>query len=393
MTPERLKQEITEHKLLEANLQNALSFVEGIVETIREPLLVLDAQLHIIMASTSFYRTFQMTKAQTEGRLIFELGDGDWNLPHLRVMLEEILPQNSQFNDFEVEQVFSHIGHKTMLLNARRIHHDGNRTRMILLAIEDTTERKRTAAAIQSYVRKLEWRNRELQDFAYIASHDLQEPLRAVQAFSDRLHSNYGEALGADGRDYLERIQRAAGRMRVLIQDLLAYSRVATKASPFKSVDLMQTARDAVADLDSRLEETGGQVEISDLPRIEADETQMRQLLQNLIDNALKFHQPDVPPLIRVRGATVVHEGADSVQILVEDNGIGFDTKYCDRIFSPFQRLHTRQAYPGTGIGLAVCRKIVERHDGAITAESAPGQGATFLVTLPARQKQGEYTG
>ena len=324
MSLETLKQEIVAHVQVEADLQNALSFVEGIFETVRQPLLVLDAQLRVNMATPSFYRAFQMIEEETVGRFLYELGNGEWNIPALRAVLEEILPRNTQFDDFEIEQDFARIGRKTMLLNARRIHHDGIRTRMILLAIEDTTERKRSAAVIEAYTRKLEWSNRELQDFAHIASHDLQEPLRAVQAFSDRLLIKHGETLGPEGRDYLERMQKAAERMRVLIQDLLAYSRITTKARPFKPVDLAQIARHAVADLTSRLEETGGHVELIDLPLVEADETQMRQLLQNLIDNGLKFHRPDTPPQIRVQGSQLIHNGVESIQILVGDNGIWY---------------------------------------------------------------------
>lgn len=389
MSLETLRKEIVKHKQVEADLHIALGFVEGILETVREPMVVLDAELRVSKASPSFYQTFKLNEEETVGRFIYELGSGAWNIPRLRTLLEEILPQNNQFNDFEVEQDFKHIGVKTMLLNARRINHDGNQTLMILLAIEDVTERRRTEAAIQIYTKKLEWSNRELQEFAYIASHDLQEPLRAVASFSDRLLSKHGDALGEDGRDYLDRMQRAAGRMRVLVQDLLAYSRISSKARPFKSVNLAKMAQHAVSDLSTRLEETGGQVDIGMLQRVEGDETQLRQLLQNLIDNGLKFHAPDVPPRIAISSSSKPKGGVDCVELLVEDNGIGFDTKYCDRIFTPFQRLHTRQAYAGTGIGLAVCRKIAERHGGSITAESAPGQGATFIVMLPARQPEG----
>ena len=242
---------------------------------------------------------------------------------------------------------------------------------------------------------ELERSNRELQDFAFVASHDLQEPLRKIQAFGDRLRKVQAPKFDDQGRDYLERMHNAAGRMHTLINDLLMFSRVTTKAQPFAPTDLNKIASDVVSDLEARIEETGGKVDLRELPVIEADEMQMRQLFQNLIANALKFRRPDVPSEVKVSAETIkaVAGGngneaaeADTVNIYVKDNGIGFDEKYLDRIFTPFQRLHGRNEYEGTGIGLAVCRKIVERHGGTLTARSEPGEGTTFVATLPAAQ-------
>jgi signal transduction histidine kinase len=234
---------------------------------------------------------------------------------------------------------------------------------------------------------RLERSNRELQDFASIAAHDLQEPLRKVQAFGDRLKAKCADALGDQGRDYLERMQDAAARMQTLINDLLTYSRVTTKAQPFVQVDLAQVAREVVSDLEISIEQLGGRVEVGDLPTIEADSTQMRQLLQNLIGNGLKFHKADVAPVVKVQARHAPTSG-ESCQITVEDNGIGFDEKYLDQIFTIFHRLHSREEYPGNGVGLAVCRKIVERHGGSIIARSVPGEGSTFIVTLPVKRSQ-----
>jgi signal transduction histidine kinase len=236
--------------------------------------------------------------------------------------------------------------------------------------------------------------NRELEAFASVASHDLQEPLRKITAFGARLKSHCGEALGEKGHDYLERMQSAAIRMQSLIDDLLAYSRVTTRGQPFVSVSLAGVTREVLSDLELRIERTGARVEVGELPTIEADPTQMRQLLQNLLSNALKFQQPGQVPRIRVDGrmlgGTRGRNGAATVQIRVEDNGIGFDEKYLDRLFKPFQRLHGPSVYEGTGIGLAICKKIAERHGGTITARSAPGQGACFLVELLVQSSRGE---
>jgi signal transduction histidine kinase len=233
---------------------------------------------------------------------------------------------------------------------------------------------------------ELEVRNRELQDFAYVASHDLQEPLRKVQAFGDRLADRWGEALGSEGQDYLRRMRDAATRMRRLIDDLLSFSRVSTRGRPFAATQLRRCAEEALTDLEARIEQTGATVELRALPTIEADATQMRQLFLNLVGNALKYHRPGEAPRVRVwaEGDGLPRNG--SVRLLVRDEGIGFDERYLDRVFAPFQRLHGRGVYEGTGIGLAICRRIVERHRGTITARSAPGAGATFEVTLPARQ-------
>jgi PAS domain S-box-containing protein len=250
-------------------------------------------------------------------------------------------------------------------------------------------------AQLEAYAEKMRRSNRELQDFAYVASHDLREPLRKVLTFGDRLKAKYGEALGEQGRDYLERMEGAAARMQDLIEDLLSLSRVTTRARPFARVDLTEVAREVLSDLETVIEEVGGRVEFGELPTIDADRPQMRQLLQNLIGNALKFHKPGQAPVVEVRGEVLGarsggpnggRAGDGLCRITVRDNGVGFDEEHLERIFVPFQRLHGRSAYEGTGMGLAICRKVVERHGGQITAESAPEQGATFVVTLPIEQ-------
>ena len=241
--------------------------------------------------------------------------------------------------------------------------------------------------------------NSELQEFAYIASHDLQEPLRKIQAFGDRLQAQYSEKLGDRGQDYLARMQYAAARMQALIHDLLSLSQVTTKAQPFAMVDLNQVTQEVLLDLELAIEQTGGRVEVGQLPTIEADPLQIRQLIQNLISNALKFHSAEVTPVIKVSSQMLeVEQGVIEklvvtlCQITIEDNGIGFDEKYLDRIFNVFQRLHNRSEYEGTGMGLAICRKVAERHGGSITALSTPGQGATFIVTLPIKQAEENYS-
>ena len=268
----------------------------------------------------------------------------------------------------------------------------GHAARVRKLVTARTSELAQANMQLKSHTRELESSNRELQNFAHVASHDLQEPLRKVQMFGDRLRERCSDGLSEQGQDYIARMQSATGRMQTLISDLLAFSRVTSKDHSRKPVDLARVAKHVLADLESRIEQTGGTVDVNDLPTIHADPTQMRQLLQNLIGNALKFHRPGTPPIVKVRGSILngqdgngaKHTDGQAIyELTVEDNGIGFEEKYRDRIFTIFQRLHGRSEYEGTGVGLAVCRKIAERHGGDISVNSTPGQGATFVVTMP----------
>lgn len=261
----------------------------------------------------------------------------------------------------------------------------------------DITDRKLAEDQLRAFAARLEQSNRELQDFAYVASHDLQEPLRKVQAFGDRLNRKYADKLGIEGNDYVARMRDAADRMQTLINDLLTFSRITTKAQPFVQLDLTRIVREVISDLEIKVEETGAKIEISDLPAIDADPLQMRQLFQNLIGNALKFSRPEITPHIKIyplETAPDIHKtqtAGSFTEFAVEDNGIGFEEKYLDRIFTVFQRLHGRAEYEGSGVGLAVCRKIVERHGGKITARSKPNEGAVFIISLPVTQIRGGF--
>jgi PAS domain S-box-containing protein len=238
----------------------------------------------------------------------------------------------------------------------------------------------------QNLEKKVAQRTQELQEFVYVASHDLQEPLRKIQVFSDRLQSQWSNQLDPKGQDYLQRMQNAAIRMQQLIKDLLELSRITSQAKPFTKVALSEILSDVISDLEMRIEELEATVEISELPILEADPTQMRQLFQNLIGNALKFHQKDQQPRVKIFQETPIEQDCCCI-IIVEDNGIGFDEKYKDKIFNPFQRLHSHKEYEGTGIGLAICRKIVDQHGGKITVSSRPGQGSKFKLMLPLKSR------
>ncbi len=260
----------------------------------------------------------------------------------------------------------------------------------------DLTERKQSEKALHEYMAQLERSNQDLEDFAFIASHDLQEPLRKVNAFSNLLLENYGDTLRKEGCDYIKRMQDAATRMKTMLEGLLEYSRISTKALPFSAVDLNKIVGEVLADLEVSIEQNQGQVTVDTLPVIYGDPLQMRQLLQNLLSNALKFHRPDTPPQVHVYAQSASpfdlyqeNLAEAMVQLYVQDNGIGFEDQHINRIFHPFQRLQGRSEFEGSGIGLAICRKIAERHRGWITARSAPGQGSTFIIGLPANPSGG----
>ncbi len=252
--------------------------------------------------------------------------------------------------------------------------------------VSDITQRKRNEERLRRYASVLERSNRELQDFAYVSSHDLQEPLRKIQAFGDRLRIKEGENLSEKGVDYLNRMLSAAVRMQRLIADLLQFSRLSTKAKQFEQVDLNLIVEEVLSDLEIIIENSGATIEVKPLPIIEAEPTQMRQLFQNLIANAIKFRKEGVAPVIKIYWQEG-KAGDSSVKILVEDNGIGFDEKYANKIFQIFQRLEGRK-YEGSGIGLAICQRIAGRHGGSINAKSKEGAGSTFIINLSTMQQE-----
>jgi len=280
-----------------------------------------------------------------------------------------------------------------VLCSGQRLQTEDGRHFGAVVSMRDMTERREYEQQLLLTTAALKVSNEELEKFAYIASHDLQEPLRKIQAFGTRLADKSRDQLGDQGKDYLDRMLDSAGRMRKLIEDLLSFSRVSTKTIPFASVDLNAVVRDVLSDLEVRIQSTGGTVEVHELPSVPGDAGQQRQVFQNLIGNALKFTKVGVKPLVIVSATRFetlgldidppLPEGKSGWRITVADNGIGFEKDYEEQIFELFQRLHSRSEYEGTGLGLAIVRKIVVRHAATITARSQKGGGAVFVIDWP----------
>ncbi|HEX7150235.1 MAG TPA: ATP-binding protein [Thermoanaerobaculia bacterium] len=354
-----------------------------ILDTMADALFVIDAGGCIRVVNHSVHEVFGYRDSDLIGRSMDRMEEVRDDATISRTLRD--LARRGAIRD--QERVFRHAdGHSISVSVSISPVGEGEAQEGAVVIARDIRARKRAEEELKEALTRLEQSNRELEDFAYVASHDLQEPLRKIQAFGDLLRSRHAAALPDQARDYIERMQSAARRMQVLINDLLSFSRVTTKAQPFARVDLGQIAREVVRDLETRIHDSGGHIDVGPLPVIAADPLQMRQLLQNLAGNALKFHREGVPPVVTVRGESDGYR----CRLTVSDNGIGFEEKYAERIFTMFERLHARAQYEGTGIGLAICKKIAERHGGEIRAHGRPGEGATFIVTLPVSHSEVE---
>ncbi len=354
--------------------KRGLDFAEAIVETVREPLVILTQNLRVMKANKTFYETFRAVPEETEGRLIYDLGNGQWNIPKLRELLENILPAHATFRDFEVTHEFEHVGRKAMLLNASEIFNPNAQARTILLAIEDVTDRKQAEEQLRAT-------NAELQHFAYALTHDLQEPIRMVVNFTQLLARECGGKLGGEADQFIAYSVEGALRIETLLKALLAYWEVTGREQDsFASVDCGAVLAKALLNLEAAIAESGAMVTSDPLPTVVAEEVMLIQLFQNLISNAIKFRGGETP---RVHIST--ERDGEGWLFSVRDNGIGIEPQDADRVFGMFKRLHGSEI-PGTGIGLALCRKIVERKGGRIWVESEAGRGATFKFTIPPRK-------
>lgn len=312
----------------------------------------------------------------------------------LQLALDDAITQK---RPFEVEFVVrTNTGNEKFVFTKGKplLNKDGSVKKLVGIT-RDITAKKNFENERERNIRELNRSNKELEEFAYVASHDLHEPLRKVLTFSERLKGRFSESLGDDGKLYLDRIWASADSMRCLIDNLLEFSRMSRGARSFVSCDLTDVFREVLADQELRIEETSTVIRISELPKVEAVPSELKQLFNNLIGNALKFRKKDAPPEISISSRSLTHKEKTELllpfnqtfyEIAVKDNGIGFESAYAEKIFEIFQRLHGKTEYAGSGIGLAICKKIVENHDGIIYAASEPGVGSVFSVILPEQQ-------
>jgi len=363
--------DVTRIKEAEQRALAAKVYAENIVQTVREPLVVLDADLLVQSANKSFYEMFRVSEKETKGQVIFDLGNRQWDLPELRRLLSEVLSQSKAVRDFRMEHIFPDIGRKIMLLGAREVAHEKDQKPLILLAIDDITESKDLLLKI----------NEDLKHIAYATSHDLQEPLRMVVSNTQLLARNYKGKLDALADQFIGYAVEGALRMETLLKDLREYWAVNEQWLEHPvPVDCNRVCEETLQVLKATIQESGASVTHEQLPTVMAEEVPMRLLFQNLIGNAIKYRRSGEPARIHI-GA----RRKDGLwRFSVADNGIGIEAEHLNTIFAPFKRLHALAEYPGSGMGLTICKKILERSGGQIWVESTYGQGSTFFFTLPA---------
>ncbi len=387
-------EDITERKLAQQELQARDRQFSMVFQASPVPMAILSFDTaRFVYANDAYLQLLGYASNELIGKTTLELGI--WGDPGIRERIWERIRAKEQIADWEMLLRTSAGETKNVLLSIEPMEIDGKAH--VLTVTQDITERKRAEELIRQArdtlevrVRErtieLEARNAELENFSFITSHDLQEPLRKVRVFGERLRLEYAAALGEKGRDYLYRMENAAARMQTLIGDLLDYSQVSSGEHAFAAADLGELARQAAQDFDHALAQAGGAIEIEAIPQADVDSALIRQLFQNLISNALKY-RGQAPLRVSISGERITENDRQMVVISVRDNGIGFDARYNEKIFQPFQRLHGKNAYEGTGIGLAIVRKVAERHGGTVTAESTPGQGSCFTIKLPVKEK------
>ena len=367
-------------------VDEARDYAENIVDTVREPLLSLDQDLRVVSVSRSFYEFFKVKPEETVGQLIYDLGNKQWDIPKLRELLETILPQQTTLENYEVEHDFAGIGHRIMLLNARQIQRGMGMERIILLAIEDITERKEAEEVIQMLNADLEQRAEALEDavkeleaFSYSVAHDLRAPLRAIDGFSRLLVTSTAGHLDSEQERLLQVIQSNAQKMGQLISDLLAFSRMGRQELRKSNVNMEQLAQAVFAELRAANPDRSLEILMEAIPPALGDPSMLRQVWFNLLSNAVKFTRGRDPARIEISSQT---EGGMNLYS-VKDNGVGFDMHYTEKLFGVFQRLHSTREFEGTGVGLALVQRVIHRLGGKVQADGIVGEGATFTFTLP----------
>jgi signal transduction histidine kinase len=355
------------------------ALTEIIFRTSRRPALLLDLSLQVKVANLAFYAMFRLDRSDVEGRFAHELYFLNQDGTAFRDRLAAVVRDNNQLVDLPVELEIGGAGSRICWLNVRRIDREDGTPEAVFLSWDDVTAQEEIKEKASIHTQDLERSNADLEQFAYVASHDLQEPLRMIGSYTQLLAQRYRGKLDADADDFIRFAVEGVSRMQSLIDGLLAYSRIERKGGAFKETNCGDALVLVQADLQQVIAESRAVITSDPLPTLLADARQIKQLLQNLISNALKFHKPGASPRVHISA----HREKGHTVISVSDNGIGIAENERGRLFQLFQRLHNRSEYPGTGIGLAISKKIVERHGGKIWLESEAGKGTTFYFTLP----------
>jgi signal transduction histidine kinase len=365
------------------------ALAEMVFYTSRHPAMLLDLGLRIRTANRAWYETFLIQPESAEGCLIEKLNVRGWDKGLSRSDFERIISANTTIEDEPAELATSGRGTRTFFLHARRIDTKTGEPAGVYLELEDVTQRESVRVKAASHTSELERSNFELEQFAYVASHDLQEPLRMIASYTQLLSKRYRGQLDSDADDFINFVVDGAHRMQSLIDGLLAYSRVDRRGGNFREIHCEDALAFVQSDLQEAISESQAIITCDPLPTVIADPQQIGQLFQNLLSNAMKFRVPGLPPKIHIG---VTRNGGEW-QFSVTDNGIGIPADQRKRLFQLFQRLHSRSEYPGTGIGLALCKKIVERHGGKIWLESEPQKWCTLFFTLPAERGESQSPG
>jgi PAS domain S-box-containing protein len=386
---EILDSKVKEQQKIEASLIAINDEFIQIFNSAPDGMQVIDREFNVIRVNRAYCQLTGKGIEEIQGRKCYDVFSGNY-CDTEECSLTQIVNGAERI---EVEATKTRPDGKTIpcIVTATPFREPGGKLIGIIEVTRDISNWKKIERSLSATAEHLRARNMELEDFAHIISHDLQEPLMLIQAFSDRIRTKCARDLPEKGITYLERIESSTKRMQNLIDGLLLYSRVSSKAIPFEPVELKAVIDSVLDDLAIRIEKNQASIKVDpDLPTIEADPLQIRQLFQNILGNSLKYIHPERRPVIVIKRILFPdqYDNQTYISFSIEDNGIGFKAKHQKLIFDIFQRLHTRQQFHGTGIGLSICKKIIKRHRGTITAEGMPGIGARFIITLPLLQKE-----
>jgi PAS domain S-box-containing protein len=374
--------DITERKIAEELLKQKIIEMNALLSSVPAFIYFKNTNLKYITCNTAYAEMLNISIDEIIGKSDYDFFEE--KIAEKRSLIESNLIINDKPLPNNEEYIECLNGKNYWTLTNRVVYHNQEgKVSGLVVTILDISKMKKAEIELSVFSEELKRSNRELEQFAYIASHDLQEPLRKIIAFGDRLKIKYSSLLNETGVDFIERMSSSAFRMQKMINDLLTFSRISTKTNPFIETDLNLIINDVISDLEIAIEKTHAIIKVEQFPLIEADPTQLTQLFNNIIGNALKYYKKESYPDISI---TFEQTTSNKIIIKIKDNGIGFENQYVEHIFKPFIRLHGRSEYEGNGIGLAICKKIVERHKGNINAKGSSGEGSVFIVELPIKQ-------